>query len=218
MRRFSFLVALLVLTVLLPCSSARGEMVGALSVEWLTCSSDVVVVGKVSEISTSRGPGDVVYEDTTVTVSKVIRGKVEGKTLSFVLRTLQTLPTSKQWMKPKEGVLFFLSYSKGHGAEKKLDGRLVPTSNQCPLSIIDLAKPTKWIVGIGSKQLKDKKSIMAAVKTAAKALDEKKAQDKSFRLKHKAVSVPHDSKVFQALWAGSGVILTVPEFMVTGKK
>jgi hypothetical protein len=63
----------LVLSMCVFPARARAEIIGCSSIEWLTCEAEVVVVGRVEKIVTTRGPGSVLYEDCTVEVKEVIK-------------------------------------------------------------------------------------------------------------------------------------------------
>src|ERR1017187_10345153 len=165
----STLVAVLVSACLFP-AAARSEVIVGASVEWLTCASEVVAVGRIEKIVTTRGPGDVFYDDCTVVVEDVIKGKVQGNNLVFCLRTLSAESAAKRWMKSKEPILLFLSKSQKDGSETHLDNMLVPTTDQFPISVIDLAAPGKYVIDSRFKVLAGKKGILSTCRKATAVL------------------------------------------------
>jgi hypothetical protein len=192
--------------------TARAETVVGSSVEWLTCASDVVVAGRVERIVTTRGAGDVFYDDCTIVVQEVIKGKVEGDRLVFCLRTLSAESAAKAWMKSREPILLFLSKSVGHGSEKHLDNMLVPTSHQVPLSVIDLAAPGKFVLDTRFKVLTDKKVILDTCRKAAEQLAEHLKQNPGGNVTAAQLEVPPSSEAWGSLYAGSACFINAPAF------
>ena len=86
-RLLNCLKIISVLGVLAMTRHAQGENRGTDSVEWMTCASSVVIVGKVKNVTSTKGPGDVVYDDCTVEVSETIKGN-PAKEVSFSYRHL----------------------------------------------------------------------------------------------------------------------------------
>src|SRR6185436_1386481 len=82
-------------------SAARAEIREAPSVEWLTCAAEVVVVGKISKITETKGPGDVTYEDCLVDLDRIVKGNFDGKPITFTLRRLGKQPTAQAWVNSK---------------------------------------------------------------------------------------------------------------------
>lgn len=180
--------------------SSRAEIRVASSVEWLACGSEAVVIGKITRIATTKGEGEVVYQDCTVQVDEVLKGDVKGKELLFCLRSLPPHPSGKDFMNSKKGVLFFLIKSKDHGPEHHLDNMYVPTSYREPLSIIELSRLPGDTYGKGMTILSDDKELLKAVRTWAE----------SKTLHSVQAEVPYASPIHARLYAGSACFLVVP--------
>jgi hypothetical protein len=203
--------------VLWAAPQARAEIIVVPSLEWLTCAAETVVVGTVEKVTTTRGPGAVRYHNVTVRVERVIKGK-QAPRLVFCLRTIAEESPVPVWRKAKDGVLFFLTVSKDHGREKHLDGMLVPVSQHMPMSVIDLAASKERLIDRHFQQIRGRKAILEVVRHAAKVQAEYRKANPKAKLNAAIRSVPFDSDVFQALWAGSSVCLQVPDFMAPPRK
>jgi len=195
--RSVFTVALL----LALSGQSRAEIMAAPSIEWLSCQSDVIVVGKLEKIAVIKGPGDVIYEDCTVQIGEVVKGDIKGKELVFCLRTLSSPePSVKALMNSRQEVLLFLSKSEDHGGESHLDNMYVPTSMLQPFSVINLSDVPKDLYGKDMTVLADPKVILKIVRTWAHS-----------KISHSLWSeVPYASPVFKQLYAGSSCYLIVP--------
>ncbi len=211
------LLALIVAMCVFP-TLARAETTVGSSVEWLNCEADVVVVGRVERIVTTRGPGDVFYDDCTVEVKEIIKGKVEDARLVFCLRTLSAKSPAKAWMKSQEPVLLLLSRSKRHGSEKHLDGMLVPTSHQFPLSVIDLAAPGKYVLDARFKVLTNQKAILETCRKTAAQLADHLKRNPGGRVEARQLEAPLSSEAWRSLYAGSACYVKAPVFVAKGQK
>ncbi len=181
-------------------SVARAETMAASSVEWLSCKSEVIVVGKIKDITITKGVHSVIYEDCTVQIHEVLKGDSKAKDLVFCLRTHSSKPTAKDFMNSKDGILFFLSKSKDHGSERHLDNKYVPSSMRLPLSILDLSDIPDEVYSKEMRILTDKKMILNLVRTWSDST-----------ISHSLRSeVPFGSPIFKHLYAGSACYLVVP--------
>jgi hypothetical protein len=198
-------------------ASSRAETVVASSLEWLTCQADVVVVGRLTRIVTSRGPGSVVYDDCTVAVEEIIKGQVAHRRLVFCFRDLSKESPARAWMMSEQPLLLFLSRSTDHGSEKHLDGMLVPTSRQFPLSVIDLAAPGKEvIIDRQFHVLSAKAAILETCRQTAKALTahlDRNGMAPGAKVEVVRLEVGPDREAWRSLYNGSGCLLEVPAFM-----
>jgi hypothetical protein len=213
----SALVALAAWLWVFPITAQAETIVGS-SVEWLTCASEVVVAGSIERTVTTRGPGDVFYDDCTVVVQEVIKGKIEGNRLVFCFRTLSADSTVKGWMKSTEPILLFLAKSKGHGSEKHLDNMLVPTSHQFPLSVINLAAPGKYVLDTRFAVLTDKKAILETCRKTAKQMADHLKRNPEGRVEARQLEVPLSSDAWRSLYAGSDCYVKAPVFVAKGQK
>jgi hypothetical protein len=197
----------------------RAESIVGSSLEWLTCASEVVVVGQVEKVDTTRGPGAVLYDDCTVKVLATIKGKPKDR-LVFCLRRLAADSSAEAckspaeaWMKSKEGVLLFLSPSTDHGPEKRLEGMLIPTTAQFPLSVVNLSSPEERLFDARFRRVGGRKAILDTVRKAAEALAAHRKADPKAEVKAEHAEAPLDSEAWRALYAGSSVHLKVPDFL-----
>lgn len=194
-------------------SVARAELMVASSVEWLSCNSEVVVVGKIKQITTTKGVYSVIYEDCVVEVSEVLKGDVKGKQITFCLRSVSESPTAKAFMNSKDGVLLFLSKSTGHGSEAHLDNKLVPSSGRCPLSIVDLSNPPKHMFNMKFDVLSQKEHILGDCRGALAALKKHQTDNPEKEVKRHYLKVPFGTEAYKLLNSGSSCYLYVPDFM-----
>jgi len=165
MKRTFFIVVFLFLHLL--AGRPRAESLGASSIEWLTCQSDVILIGQITNICVTKGVHSVIYEDCTVSIKERIKGEVKDSDTLFCLRTISANPTCKVFMNSKDGVLLFLSKSKGHGPERHLDNKYVPTSMSDPFSVLDLSNVPKGVYGKEMTVLADKEAILDVVRSWA---------------------------------------------------
>lgn len=196
MKRTIFAITLLFLL----SGQSRAEIMGASSIEWLSCQSEVIVVGKIDKITITKGVHSVIYEECTVQIAEVIKGDIKDKELAFCLRTLSSKPTAKDFMNSNQGVLLFLSRSKGHGPERHLDNKYVPTAMGSPFSIIDLSNVSNDLYSKEMRILTNPEEILKTVRTWA---DSKVSHCLWWE-------VPFDSAIFNQLYAGSACYLIVP--------
>jgi hypothetical protein len=200
-------------------ASARAETIVGNSLEWLTCESDVVVVGRIEQVVTTRGPGSVLYDDCTVVVEEVIKGKFDKGRVVFCLRDLSTEPRARAWMKSEQPLLLFLSRSRDPGPEKRLEGMLVPTTHEFPLSVIDLAAPGKYVIDRRFEVLSDRTVILETCRKTVRLLEEhwkKNGIAPGTKVETAYLEVPIDSKAWKSLYAGSACSLKVPAFLAPG--
>src|SRR5262245_31468352 len=169
----------------------------------------LIVRGCASEIKESKGPGAVVYRDVACQLAEVLRGKLDGKTVTVRLRLVGDDATGKDWLAGRPLLLFL---SRGDPRDdKELDGRWVP--REAHQSVIDLRQP-KRVFGADFKHVGDGDAVLAVARRyAARANDRPavggpnvfKAQRGFLRLE-----VPSDAPIHRDLYAGSACYLNVP--------
>lgn len=194
-------------------SVVRAEIMVATSVEWLTCNSEVVVVGKIKQITTINGAHSVIYEDCVVEVSEVLKGDIKDKQITFCLRTFSLFPTAKALMNSKDGVLFFLSTSKENGSEAHLNNKLVPSSEQFPLSIVDLSNPPKNLFNMKFMALTKGEDILRDCRSTLTTLKKYQADNPKQEVKRHYLKVPFETDAYKLLYSDSACYLYVPDFM-----
>jgi hypothetical protein len=208
------LLQLSVFLFLLICSpfNANAEIIAGSSIEWLTVSSKVVAVGKITSVEKSKGEGSVIYETYVFEPSEMIKGAKQKKKFNFTIRTFSTEPVFGKLFNTTNEIVVFLSDYKNDG-EKFLQDKLVPANTQFPLSIINLNNPNKYVIDLNFRVLKNKDDIIKASQSAAKAQTEYLKQHSSDLIKSVSLEVPMDSEAFRSLYAGSVCYLIVPNFM-----
>jgi len=139
----------------------------------------------------------VTYEACVVDVEELLKGKLDGKKLTFTLRRVGSSPSAMPLLRSKEGVLLFLARSKDHGSESHLEGKWVPTTRG---AIFDLTKPIPHAYSKDMKIVEEKKDLLKIGRAWARS-PVKRSQ---------RVEVPLGSPVFAKLFEGSSCYLIVP--------
>ncbi len=200
---------------------AHAEIASALSVEWLTCASDVVVVGKIISVKNTKGPGQVIYADCVLSVAELIKGP-PAQEVSFCYRYLSDGFT---WTPPKTDLLVCLfRYKTPYDEarlqlytdpyyEARLHNLLMPTTNNYPFSIIELSSPERYVFDGQLKRLTTGDSILQVARSAESALASRRDSEPTFQLKPRRIWLDPDSEVSMTLYAGSACFIQVPEFM-----
>ena len=197
---------------------ATAEIMVGTSVEWLAASSNVVAVGVLEQTTEEKGLGSVIYESYKLKISKTLKGNKKQKEIDFVVRVVGRNSRIKEIAKSKELVIAFLSKTNGHSTETFLNNKFVPTNKLFPLSIINLDKPSKYVIDTNFKVLKEKKKIIGASKKALKLMQKFLKKDSNNKLERRVVEVPLDSEAFASLYGGSVCYLTVPNFIFPDAK
>jgi hypothetical protein len=201
MKRHGIAVPLL----LLVAGAARAEINVADSLEWMTVDCRLIVKGKVVRSEDRKGEGGYTYRDVTVEIGELLKGKHEGKTLTF---TIYRDPTGADWKTSGRTHLFFLK--DGDPKQKDLAGRLV--QRDWTYGAIDLEKPQRVYLS-EMKKAEDAKTILATVRAFAgwkPVLAPGEQNVFAPRRGWLMQEVPADSPIFNELWAGSSVLMRVP--------
>lgn len=193
-----------------------GEISGASSLEWLTVSSEVVATGKVLKVEKVKGQFAVLYENYTLEVSENIKGVKAKEVIKFSIRTFSTHPVFGKTINISDEVIVFLTTYQEQ--EAFLKGKLVPTSDSFPLSVISLNNPSRHIIDLKFEVLSEKDEIVETCRRAQSRLTEYKKQNPKAEIKGFYVEVPMDTKAFQDLFAGSSCFLRVPNFLSPNSK
>ncbi|QIF02812.1 HEAT repeat domain-containing protein [Roseimicrobium sp. ORNL1] len=152
--------------VILGCLTSASALPGLgaeSSVEWLTCKSEVVAVGRLQSVTTVNGPGDVVYEDTILAVSEMFKGP-PVRELKFSHRHFRQ--EKQPWIEAKGEVLVFLA-TEDAGGEKHMEGVLSPVNYfYChPFPIFDLGQLPKFCVDKDLNMIMDPQKILSLART-----------------------------------------------------
>jgi hypothetical protein len=110
-------------------------------------------------------------------------------------------------------LLVFLSIAKDYGPEQRLKGALAPTSMNYPLSLVNLAKPGKYLINTRFEALTNGAETLRTARDGLQAFNEYRLREKGRRPEMIRVEVPYGSEAHKALYAGSACYLDVPSFM-----
>ena len=190
-----------------------GEITGAASVEWLVSISDVVAVGSLAEVRESKGPGEVTYEDCALQVTELLKSPAQQAEIRFTFRRLNRDLSLSDWMKDGTQLLVFLSRAKDYGSEQRLSGALAPTSMNFPLSLVNLARPGKYLINTRFEVLENGAEALRTVRDGLRALNDYQLSEKGKKPEVVRVEAPYDSEAHKILYAGSACYLDVPNFM-----
>ena len=189
---------------------AQAAINGTASVEWLTCSSKIVAVGRISKITSVKGPGDVIYKDCILTVSESIKGDA-GKEVSFCYRHFPE--KEKSWEKPGQDLLVFLSAwkdrytdeeARGGGFsdpyyEIRMHGKLVPAGGQSSFCIMTLSNLPD-LFDKDMARIADREAVLKLCRKWASSPIVNSIQEEA----------PWDSEIQRKYYAGSSVLFEVP--------
>ncbi len=192
LQRHFFTVALLFCLT----SPARAELNGTYTVEALTCASDVIVVGELTDFIAKQTKDDVTFEGCTLRVTEVIKGSAGPELTSC--HTLWPWQKEAAWRTKGRGLLVMLRHATEQD-DRHLRRQLIPVEDRDPLSIVDLAslRPTIYDRGL---RVKTRGELLVLVREwAPKKIAHSLHRDADF-----------ESEAFRELETGSGVWLFVP--------
>ena len=200
---------LIVIFISLSAAQARSETIGAYSVEWLTSASRIVAVGEIKSVEKVKGPSEVVYEIYTFKPAQIFKGK-GAKTFSFTIRTFSTEPVFEHVLNLNDRIIVFLKdYDSG---EQFLKGKLVPTTDQVPLSVAK-TDGLKFFISLNFKVMKNEEELLGPVKEALRSEAKYLKTHKHSEIRRFYLEAPMGSEADRALYAGSTTFLFVPNFM-----
>ena len=208
MTRAALLRLILALVSFSLVSSARAvaEIVVAPSAEWLMASSDIVVRGKITDVTIALSKNREAWDKVTVKVTETLRGEHQD-TIDFVVQQ-PSGEFSTQHLRQFIGggdVLLFLVKGDAHkktGPEQFADVVLTPHEETQPY---DLSGKYPFAVpNLEFKAMSRPDDLLTLVQKIAK---ENPATEKTKRL---TVHVPFETDAFRKLWGGSSVLLTAP--------
>ncbi len=205
---FAWVLLLLGTLFSLPLNAA---IMGTGSVEWLTCSSQIVAVGTLKEIKPVKGPNNEVYEDYVFTVTEMIKGPQE-KELSFT-RHDPGRP-DESWKKVGQTLLVFLSQQQDRFTdeqartltdgyyfhETRLHKRLALVWDNFPPSAFPLADLPKNLFDKDTHRISDREALLALCRQWSTSPIQHSIQE----------WVEFGTDVHQSLYAMSAVYLMVP--------
>ncbi len=190
---------------------ARAEITGTASVEWLTCTSKIVAVGRISKITSVKGPGQVIYKDCVLAVSESIKGDA-AKEVEFCYRHFPE--EEKSWKKPDQDLLVFLSVWKDHYTDEqargggfrdpsyeiRMHGKVVPTGSGLSSFCIMTLSRLPDLFDKDMKRISDRESVLGLCRKWASSPIVNSIQEEA----------PWGSEVQRKYDGGSSVLFEVP--------
>ena len=193
---------------LLAPSIAAAEINVADSLEWMVADSDLVVRGRVIAVTSTRGPGQVVYERVRVRIDETFKGPA-SQTVEVLIRDFAPLGHASRWRADRTELILFLVDSKRRVADdpKYATAAFALRGGSHDGSAIRLSRlPTATnAVAFTMEQrlLSSRPAIIAATRAAGRFRGIVKPRP--FR-----IDVDPSTPVYRRLWAGSSVWLMVP--------
>jgi hypothetical protein len=215
MRTLSAAVVLFA-TVFGAAGSSNAAVNGAETLEWLTCSSEIVAVGRLASVSAVKDPKRAdIYDECVVTVTQSIISGAHNRELTFSVRRSQLNPV--EWLSGKDELLVLLVTNRPSDAgvypyyEEHLDNVLVPRAVY-PLSVTALSGSARAFDG-HCRRITTPKSLLRIVRSTAIALGERRRRDPGFTPSSHWLSVLEDTDAWDELYLRSACYLVVPTFM-----
>jgi hypothetical protein len=190
-----------------------GENTATASVEWPVSISEVVTVGSLAEVRESKGPGEAPYEDCALQVTELLKSPAQQAEIRFTFRRLNRDLSLSDWMNDGTQLLVLLSRAKDYGSEQRLSGALVPTSMNFPLSLVNLARPGKYLINTRFEVLENGAEALRTARDGLRALNYYQISEKGKKPEVVRVEATYDSEAHKILYAGSACYLDVPNFM-----
>lgn len=196
-------------------AECRAEVAVGSSLEWHTCASELVVVGRVEKVVSTRAPkevGNVVSHEVTVEVKEVIKGKAEGR-ITFYLDSYRDGDDNllAACLRSSEPTLLFLTKSKDAG------DKLMPTKCDWMCPVFELASPGRYAFDRKGNIRAKKDAILKTCRDTATRLADHLKQYPNGRVVAKRVDAGN-TPADKVLYAGSATFLLVPEFESGEKK
>jgi hypothetical protein len=173
----------------------------------------VVAVGSLVEVRESKGPGEVTYEDCALQVTELLKSPAQQTEIRFTFRRLNRDLSLSDWMKGGTQLLVLLSRAKDYGSEQRLSGALAPTSMNFPFSLVNLARPGKYLINTRFEVLENGAEALRTVRDGLRALNDYQLSEKGKKPEVVRVDMPYGSEAHKILYAGSACYLDVPNFM-----
>lgn len=213
----SIIVAIFSFTLFTATSTdARATAILLDSIEWLTCSSDIVVVGKLISVATDKSRFPLVYEDCVLNVSEVIRGR-PAKEIKFCYMHIAGAGDAKlEWLSSRGDILLFLSVHKPEtmSGEHRCDGLLVPTNGRGSQSVITLSKPERHLFDVNCRHLSNATAILNTTRSAAAAYESRLSSDPKFQMKPRNIAAARNSEAAKLVSEYISLNLVVPAFLL----
>jgi hypothetical protein len=180
----------------LPAPVSAEIFVGE-SIEWVTATSDRIVVGKVVKVEVEGEKEPV--EVATVAVSRTLKGK-HADTVRFTLRRSSGPEVARGWQADGVPMLFFLVGEKDWALRYDGNGHCAVLLGKSDRD----STHTMPVLTRDFKVLTEPEAILKRVEGAVAATPKDRKPQRHL------VNVRGDSEVFTKCWGGSSVLLVVP--------
>ncbi len=191
--------------LLLAPGAAQAEINLVESLEWMTVRTPLVVRGKVIRCVDVQDPVENrPYRDVTIAVAEKLKGRHDEKTVTLRLLAGSDDPRGHNWKKSGHEYLFFLTRENRDGL-KGLEGRWQPL-----LEPIDLDS-LEHVYSARMYRLTRRNDALAIVRKYTRLPTPGGGDDPTKRSPSPLViEVPTDADIFNELYGGSAVLMTVP--------
>lgn len=126
-----------------------AELIISPSIEWITCESDLVVIGSIKTLNIAKPSQRVTYDFLTVEVDEVLKGGLNEKIPQIKIRSNYTNPIKNDLADPSNKFLIFLKKSSED------EYKYIPTSLQFPISILNINKLPNKLFNKDGEMLND---------------------------------------------------------------
>lgn len=189
---------------------SRAEIMAAPTVELLFCRADVVAVGRAVAVASVKGEGQIVYDHYRFTPVTMLKGEAD-ESVCFTVRDWRIEGPSTREVPANEDVLVFLTRSDDE--EDEVRGRLTPTWDVAPFSVVCLSRPGRYLFDRDQNILEDGSDVLRATYRAARDYAEYRRQHPDRIVGEKRIQVV-EGAAHGELYAGSATYLILPDFLV----
>jgi len=159
-----FLAGASVLGLTIVANSA-AELHGIVTVERITCASDIIVLGELTNVLARAKPNELDLEMCALHIRQVIKGQPGAElTLSHYVRSKR----DESWRTKGHELLVFLRYATEQDS-RGLRRQLTPTEDRDELSIIDLPSLQPMLYDRTGCRLKDRAALLTLTREWARA-------------------------------------------------
>ncbi len=188
MLKIFYIISLFLIT----STQIYAETLYSSSIEWMTCESDVIVLGEIEIIELAKPSRLITYDLLTIKIDKVLKGEIADRKLFFELNSSDTKTISETLNKSDNTFLIFLKKT----ADADNDKKYTPTSSQLPLSILNLDYLPAYIYDKDGKTVQSAPEIINLVKNWSdiKIADSLAVRPKIFRSFADFILIPAEEK------------------------
>jgi hypothetical protein len=198
---------LLVILLLTPAGTVRAEINVVDSLEWKTVQAPLVVRGKVVQCKDFQDRVENrPYRDVTVAIAEKLKGPHAEKTVTLRLLAGPDDPRGNDWKKTGHEFLFFLT-RENRDQLKGLEGQWQLQREPIDLDALRPEYSARMRAVTRPNEVLDIVRKYAAKGTPGDG----RGTDPTKRAPSPLlVNVPSEAEIFNALWAGSSVLMKIP--------